>query len=156
MIQGTWIGIEKADAILNQLRIPVQVAIIRQGMRKAVKPTIAMAKSNAPVREGKLRKSIGSLNSRTKSGYPGLDTGARKKIAPHAHLVEFGTRGVVTRHKKNPKTSRRYKIGEQYRPPTAPNPFMRRAVEATRAQVMKTVGFEIGLALERKMKRVLR
>ena len=147
------IGIEKADRMLAELGIRQQISVIRSGLRKAVKPTIAAARANAPRRTGKLKKSIGSVNSRDAQGMPGITTGARRKIAPHANLIEFGTSGVVRKHKKNPKTKRKYEIGTRYRNPTPPNSFMRRAVKATENQVRAIVGAEIGKALYKKMSR---
>jgi HK97 gp10 family phage protein len=147
------IGIKEADAILNELSKRMQITIIRQGMRKAVKPTIAQAKANAPKRSGKLKKSIGAVNARDKSGFPGIDVGARKKIAPHAHLIEYGVSGVVKKLKKKTKGGNRYKVGQRYRKDIGPNAFMRKAVDATIKQVEKTYGVEIGEALYRRIAR---
>ena len=75
------------------------------------------ARTRAPKRTGKLRESI--FAARGDMNKPNALVGVNYRIAPHAHLVEYGT--VKTR----------------------PHPFLRPAIAASAAEVRRTI--ETGL-----------
>lgn len=58
--KGTWVvtGIKGLDKALKALPAKIEKKVLRQAMRKGVKPIQAAAKANVPVRSGTLKKAI--------------------------------------------------------------------------------------------------
>ncbi|MEB2775230.1 HK97-gp10 family putative phage morphogenesis protein [Algoriphagus sp. D3-2-R+10] len=87
-------GEKELIAQLKKLNNKMAVTEIKKALRKAGHKIKTAVKSEAPIGEsGELKKSIkvfadGSYGS--KNGAL-IRVGADRKIAPHAHLVEFGT-----------------------------------------------------------------
>lgn len=104
-------------------------------MRRAVRVVAKRAKEIVPVKTGKLKRSI-SYGVR-KKGKLGL-VKARVKTAPHAHLVEYGTRPHVIRAKSGHVLN----IGplhiiakSVHHPGAKPNPFLELAAAQSKGRI---------------------
>ena len=116
-------------------------------MRQAVKIVAVRSREIVPVRSGKLKKSISyGVAQRGLQG----KVKARKKYAPHAHLVHDGTR-AHTIAPRTPEAARRawmiYPGGRPVQHPGArANPFFVQAAEEKRGEVearMRQVANEV-------------
>jgi HK97 gp10 family phage protein len=131
----TTYGFDGLEKTFNNFQYKDKRNIFINAFRKATKPTVEAAKSNAPRgRTGNLRKSLGIVpmqdnigvfvGARVIGGYRGF----------HSHLVENGTtkRFYVT------KRGVRHETGKM-NPNAQYAGFFRRAIEATESQVIDTV-----------------
>ncbi|MCH7411156.1 HK97 gp10 family phage protein [Belliella sp. DSM 111904] len=84
-----------ADLIkkLKKVQTKTGIAAIKKALRKAGNKIKNSVKQNAPIDSGNLKRSIKVFNDNSRGSKGGalLRVGADRKIAPHAHLVEFGT-----------------------------------------------------------------
>lgn len=96
--------------------------------RKAVKPLIAAAKASAPMGQGNLQKSIGTMALKNEVA---LLAGAMRPRGSHGHLLEDGTtmRSYITKKNKVQKSTGRG-------PATH---FFENAYNATEGQIYSTV-----------------
>ena len=128
VIGGGWVdrevkGAFKVDGLVDITNKLAEVIDEANGKKaKEVYLSAAMkirdgARTRAPKRTGKLRESI--FAARGDMNKPNALVGVNYRIAPHAHLVEYGT--VKTR----------------------PHPFLRPAIAASAAEVRRTI--ETGL-----------
>ena len=125
------------------LSAKVEKNIMRSALRAGAVVIRDEAKANVPVDSGLLKKSIrisGGSKGGTVTG--SVKVGGRK--APHAHLVEFGTRP----HKIEPKDAEALAInGTPFRsvehPGARPQPFMRPAFDAKAQQAIAAVADQI-------------
>ena len=85
----------EADLIkqLKKLSTKTGVATIKKALRKAGNKIKTSVKLEAPVATGNLKRSIKVFNDGSFASKNGalIRVGADRRIAPHAHLVEFGT-----------------------------------------------------------------
>ena len=128
---------------LSTLSAKVEKNIMRSALRAGGAVIRAEAKANVPVAEGALKKSV-RISSKAKGGSITVSVKVGGKGAPHAHLVEFGTKP----HKIEPKDAAALSIaGTPYRsvehPGAAPNPFMRPALDAKSAEAIEAVSAQI-------------
>lgn len=86
---------------LKQLDTKTGIAAIKSALRKAGNKIKASVIQEAPEVTGNLKRSIKVFNDGSNGSKGGalIRVGADRKIAPHAHLVEFGT---VERHLDKP------------------------------------------------------
>lgn len=118
--------------------------IMISAFRKATKPTLDMAKMNAPLgKTGNLKKSIGLLVARNEVA---VILGARKTKGYkgwHGRLVEDGTkdRYYITKSGKRHFTGRMNPMGSYAK-------YFERAVKSTEKDVLDTVGDEWYKAIE--------
>jgi HK97 gp10 family phage protein len=104
----TILGDKKLQRKLSRLRKVVQTPIVRDAMQNALKPVKEMAMRNAPVKTGKLRKSIkvGSYSARGGIIGAAVRTGTRRNLGiqatdsyyyPAAHEYGAPSRGIPAR-----------------------------------------------------------
>ena len=139
MIRG---GRELAQ-VLSTLAPKLEKNIMRAALRAGAAVIREEAKANVPVLEGKLKKSI-KVSAKVKAGKIMASVKVGGRLAPHAHLVEFGTRP----HKIEPKNAGALSIaGVAYRsvdhPGARPNPFFRPALDAKSGDAVAAVAAKI-------------
>ncbi len=93
------------------------------------------ARLRVPVKTGDLKRGIVARKNKEASAFTGKGTayvGANYKIAPHAHLVEYGARG-----------------GQM-----PANPFMRNAIASKRGEAMAAMEKDIISRITKKLERL--
>lgn len=142
-------GFREMDALLNKLPVEIAKKVIEQATRAAAKIVLEAAQRKVPIRTGQLKDSL-AIKKDTKAfkraGLVVYKVGAnlsarRGKIAPHAHLVEFGTKGGVVK-------SGRF-AGAKI-PPMAARPFLRPALEESRAEILKVIAQMLFKGIQRE------
>lgn len=127
------IGLKNLDQTLKNLEPKLRAKLKKRAIRKALEPVHQSAVQRAPVGEtGNLANSI--KQSVTRDGLYGQV--ATSKLAPHAHLVEFGHR-IVTKDGKD--TGKRAKA----------TPFLRPAWDENNQRVLNTIVEEVETGLEK-------
>ncbi len=130
-----WRTLERA---LNTLPNAMAKGVLKTAMRKALKPVLAGAESNAPVREGKFKKSfritptLSRSQRKDRQVAPGAVVMSVGSTDPKAHLIEFGTANMSAQATLRP------------------------AWDMDKKQVLNTFAREIGKSLERTAKRLAR
>lgn len=78
---------------LKKLDTKVGISAIKKALRKAGGKIKNKVKMEAPEKTGNLKSSIKVFNDNSQGSKNGalIRVGANRSIAPHAHLVEFGT-----------------------------------------------------------------
>lgn len=162
-------GFKELDALLQAMPRQLAGQGVTAGLRKALRPVAAAARSYAP---GSLDESI-QIAPEIKAGQRAqslLKPGKGRRVmyvgstAPHAHLVEFGT--VERFHAKGyisviGKRGRRkaIKINGRSTGIMTPDPFLRPAWDANKDEVLatlsKTIREEIAKAVARRAARAL-
>ena len=145
-------GFKEMDALLQA--IPRQLAGqgVSSGMRRALQPVAAAARSYAPgslseririaptIKAGQQAQSLEKPGRGRKVMYVGA-------TAPHAHLVEFGT-------------GPRYQANGKYVGIMTPDPFLRPAWDANKDEVLANLATaireEIAKALGRRTSRAIK
>jgi len=134
-------NIKQLEEFFDEQATRDQRRIFIASYRRAAKPLVAAAKLRVPRRRGKLMQSIGTMDARNEIA---ILVGAMRPKGAHGHLVEDGTveRSYVTKRGKIHRTGRMPAFG-----------FMRRAYEATEAQMFQTIANDwyeqIGVAIKR-------
>lgn len=141
-------GLKELDDMLRQLPKTMSKAVLRKGLQKAAVPTREAAIGNVPQGEtGKLKESIKIATRLKRSQRRGrLPRKDAVEVfvgsdAPHAHLVEFGT-----------KERYRDSGGRTGRMPEAP--FLSQAWERTRHQALDIFANQTAEELEKAAKRL--
>lgn len=134
-------GFRELDRLLAQLPKAVGFQVRYRALLKASKVFLAEARANAPVDEGDLKKSIGAARMRRRTYGAEVAAGAS---APHAHLVESGTRERVVK-----STGR--KVGS-----TKPTRFLTRAWDSTKDEVLEEFSHELGSELVKAAEKLAR
>lgn len=131
-------GVKELMSAFEQLpTMSMQKTVVRNALKKAALPIVAAAKQNVPRgKTGNLEKSIIVSTSLKASQRRGriIDRSTVTvhvgSTAPHAHLIEFGTK------------DRTNKAGAG-RGHVTPNPFMRNAWDATKGTAMAIIVVEM-------------
>jgi hypothetical protein len=142
-------GFEGLEKTFKNFQYKDKRAIFLNAFRKATRPTVEMAKRNAPIgKTGNLNKSIGVVpiaddigiwvGARVIGGYRGF----------HGHLLEEGT-GLRSYTTKKGNTHRTGRMSQN----ASYSKFFQKAVEATEDQVMDTVKTEWYNAIARMIVR---
>ena len=87
-------GLDELSEQVDQLKASFGRTTLRTALRNAVKPVLKLAKAKVPVASGRLKRSLASRASVTKSGFGVGDVFARRGggyEGYHAHLIELGT-----------------------------------------------------------------
>jgi HK97 gp10 family phage protein len=117
---------------LGRIRTAVERSILRKAIAKGLKPIVRIAKQNAPVKSGLLRKSIKSAVTKMVSGKVYVDPKVvgknGDKPAKYAHIVEFG--------------------GPKHMNPT---PFMRPAMDMGKEQALELIAATFREELEKTL-----
>lgn len=138
-------GLKELGQQLETLPAKVAKKILRPATRKAAKPLAAECKAAAPVGPtGNLRRSFKvramKIRGRRKKNTVGVViTSPGQGLAPHAHLVEKGTKPRFT--KKGKATG-----------VMPANPFMQRAAEKTFPAVVRVFETELATRLKAVMR----
>jgi len=136
-------GGRELDAFLQQLPVKVERNILRAALRAGANEFKEEAKMRVPVDEGDLKASI-RVTTRTKKGtvYASLKVGGKR--APHAHLVEFGTKAHKIKAKKQGALSfNGVAVREVDHPGAQAKPFMRPAADSRPPQAVTAVAAKI-------------
>lgn len=136
-------GGRELDAFMQQLSIKVERNILRAALRAGANVIKETAKSNVPVKTGALRKSL-QVTTGSKGSTVTARLKASGKVAPHAVLVEFGTRP----HKIKPRRAGGLTVGghvvaEVDHPGSRPKPFLRPAFDGKSGAAIAAVGAKI-------------
>ena len=142
----------KLQSTLNDLPKSVTKKVVRQGLRKAAKPLVKAAKSNAPIGKGpgrgNLKKSIGVMTGAQRSALMNISMAQASALRADKQAVYVG-----------PRAGRRWKYDAWYAHfvefgtvHSAPHPFMRPAWDQTKIEVEATIADEIGAAVDRHFK----
>lgn len=165
-------GLRETLKGLEDLKKSTQVGVLNRVLKKAAKPVEASAKRNAPVDDGDLKDSIGTVVIRRNAGKSAFAAAMRggesrqdaaaaareanaaaagrgasatvrvRATAPHAHLVEWGTAP--------------HKIGDGQHPGAKAQPFMGPALRAERADITRTIAADIESEVEKTAARIAR
>lgn len=156
------------DEIVSDFSAKDAKGILRNGMKKAMKPVLASAEFRAPVDTGALEASLriearapNSKDKRSRYYIPGQVMVAYVSTAPGNKLaqVSFYDRQMIDRT-KNTRTTMPYKsIGmksdaranvQEFGSPYFPaQPYMRISLESNADQVLRSLGDDIGSVLEK-------
>lgn len=151
-------GIKTLMKALKQLPVKSQRRVVKSAVSKASTPIVKMAKKLTPLGDGlkpdgtkreHLRKTITKTAAKVyKNGAVVVTIGPKAKAAPHAHLVDLGTKphDIVLS-----KPWGRVPAGTTIKHPGAkPSNFLKRAVEATRQQAKAAMEKGIAKGIERE------
>lgn len=136
-------GGRELDAFLQQLPVKVEKNILRAALRAGANQFRSGARQKVPVDDGDLKRSI-RVTTRTKRGtvYAAVKAGGR--TAPHAHLVEFGTKAHKIVAKKQDALSFNGRIVREVDHPGArPQPFMRPTFDGGATAAIAATGAKI-------------
>lgn len=134
-------GMAELQKFLTALPVNVEKKILRSSLSAGATVIKNEAKKLVPVRDGGLKKSIRVSSKATKKGQV---TATAKATAPHAHLVEFGTKPHLIAAQ-----NRSLEIGGQlvgpvvHHPGAKPHPFMRRAMDTKTKEALTAVANRI-------------
>ena len=157
-------GIEKVQKRLREFPQKVQRRVLRKGVNKATTPVLQTARRLAPLGDGlrpdgsprdHLRKTLAKkLKTYTRTGAVVGIVGPKAKAAPHAKLVEGGTRphDIVL---SKPLTLGRVTLPAGFtirHPGTKPVRFMERALETNKRKVQGILASELRSGIEREGK----
>lgn len=139
----TILGGRALDDALKTLAPKIEKNIMRSALRAGVNIIKNEAKQEVPVKTGTLRKSL-RVSTRSKNGTITAVLKADSRIAPHAHLVEFGTRP----HKIKPRNGEALRIGghvvaDVEHPGSRPKPFFRPSFDSKAPQAIAAVAEQI-------------
>lgn len=129
-------GLKPAIKALKTLDAKVAKKVLRQSMRKALKPMQQAVKAEAPVRTGALKRAIKVRAGKRKRGQVSVVVAASSKDFTgktfYASIIEYGSGKHSTRQRTTKKRNRKRKTNfEGHRP----NPFMLRGFEKTKNAV---------------------
>lgn len=143
MADESILGGRALDAALASLPVKVEKNILRSALRAGANEYKKEVRANAPVVDGDLRASV-RVATRAKKGtvFAVLKIGGKR--APHASLVEFGTRP----HKITAKDGGSLRIGTALvgsvdHPGADPHPFARPAFDGKSGKAIAAVGAQI-------------
>lgn len=145
-------GIKEIDNVLKNLPLALQHSVLQSAHAAAAKPLVERERLLAPEGPtGKLVDSIGIVKTPfKKAGVIGeITVGPRRKIAPHSHLVEYGTK--VRRLKGRGK----YKAGTE-RGKMTKKPFAKPAFDQTKGIIERGIAENIGKAVIKTMRKYLK
>jgi HK97 gp10 family phage protein len=128
---------------LKKLETKAAAVILKKALRKAGGKIRSQAKMDAPVDSGNLRRSIKVFADKGRGSKNGalIRVGADRKIAPHAHLVEFGTEERVLKKPRtiNVQTSSGSSFFEATHTGKMPaNPFFQGAYDKSQGRAVET------------------
>lgn len=141
--ESTIIGGRQLAEFLQQLPVKIEKNIMRAALRAGAAVIREEAKTQVPVDSGALRRSL-KVSTSTKRGRITAKLKVGGTLAPHAHLVEFGTKP----HKIKPKRQQALSFGgvvarEVDHPGARPRPFMRPAFDSHSSEAIAAVGAKV-------------
>lgn len=143
MADETIVGGRELDAFLQQLPVKVEKNILRAALRAGCNELKQDAQQKVPVDDGDLKRSI-RVTTRIKRGtvYASVKAGGRK--APHAHLVEFGTKAhKIVAKKQDALAFNGQVVREVDHPGAKEQPFMRPTFDGGTGKALTATGAKI-------------
>lgn len=143
MADQTIVGGRALDAALKTLPAKIERNILRSALRAGGNVFKKDMQANVPVEEGELRASV-RTTTRSKKGmvYAAVKVGGKR--APHAHLVEFGTKPHQIKAKKGGGlTVGGGVVFSVDHPGAKPHPFARPSFDAKPPAAIQAVGQKI-------------
>jgi HK97 gp10 family phage protein len=148
-------GFEDIEKILEALPKSLGPKVVRQCLRKGVRPMVRAAKANAPKDEGTLKKSIGVINGGKTQGTAivvGPRRGAGKTADGwHGHFVEYGVSPRIVKKPTREHYKKNTKLGDM-----PAKPFMRPAWDSTRDIVRQEIARSLKAVLDSNFKGVFK
>lgn len=142
-LRFTLLGRSQVERVLEELPAKSAKKVLRQAMRKAMKPVAAQVKANAPVRSGATRKAVKVRAAKVGRKALGIDVtvgaGDYKGDTFAAAFVEYGT-GERT------KASTGQAVGR-----VEARRFMHRAFEQKKDQARKLADSEAAAGMRREL-----
>ena len=137
-------GGRELDNFLQQLPVKVERNIMRSALRAGANEFKKEAQSKVPVDTGALRRSL-KVSTRVKGSTVTATLKASGKIAPHAHLVEFGTKPhkIAPKGKKGALLIGSNVVGAVNHPGAKPKPFMRPSFDGKAGAAIQATGAQI-------------
>jgi HK97 gp10 family phage protein len=145
-------GLKEIDDVLKAMPKELTHSVLGSAHAAAAKPLVNRMQLTAPEGPtGKLVDSIGIVRTSVKrtDNLGEIKVGPRRKRAPHAHLVEYGTKA------RRLKGRGKYKAGTE-RGVMPKKPFVKPSFQQTKTVVEQGIASHIGRALSRTMKRHLK
>jgi HK97 gp10 family phage protein len=139
----TILGGRALDEALRTLSPKIEKNIMRSALRAGVNVIKNEAKHEVPVKSGALRKSL-KVTTKSKNGTVTAVLKADSRIAPHAMLIEFGTRP----HKIKPRNGgalviNGHVVADVEHPGSRPRPFLRPSYDSKAPQAIAAVAEQI-------------
>jgi HK97 gp10 family phage protein len=137
------VGGRELDAFLQTLSVKVERNILRAALRAGANEFKAEAQAKVPVLSGKLRRSL-KVSTGSKNGRVTAKLKVGGKLAPHAMLVEFGTKP----HKIVPEGAGGlliggHVVGAVHHPGAKAKPFLRPAFDGKSTAAIGAVAAKI-------------
>ncbi len=157
-------GAKQMSALLRKLPKRIGKKILKRVLRKAARPIILAAKAKVPKKFRVLEKSIGSSFLKTrKPRKEVIKIGPRtgKKAVNngwYGHLVEFGTKSHTIKGDPLAFTvdgDLKF-VNEVTIPSIAAQPFLGPAFNATSNKALQVMGNELGPAIEKEARRLVK
>lgn len=157
-------GLVELAGQLEKLKQTAQGRDVQAALLDGANLVSGQARANAPIAPyatnyrgtqiapGGLRKSLEAASGRKHTNFLQAYAYALKRAAPHAHLVEFGTKA----HTIFPKDKKRLLFGNQFKrfatmvrhPGSRPIPFFRDAIRSQRGRVKRLLESKVKAAFD--------
>lgn len=137
-------GGRELDDMLRTLAPKIHANIMRSALRAGANEFKKQAQATVPVDTGELRRSL-AVSTRSRGGTVTATLKARGKIAPHAHLVEFGTKPhkIAPKGKKGALKIGINVVGAVSHPGSKPKPFFRPAFDSKASAAIQSTAAKI-------------
>ncbi|MGI4717209.1 MAG: HK97-gp10 family putative phage morphogenesis protein [Janthinobacterium lividum] len=143
MADETIAGGRQLAEFLQQLPLKVEKNIMRAALRAGAAVIREEAKAQVPVDSGALRRSL-KVSTSTKKGRVTAKLKVGGRLAPHAHLVEFGTKPHKIKAKRQQALSFGGTVAREVDHPGAkPHPFMRPAFDSHSSEAIAAVASKV-------------
>lgn len=165
-------GLKELQNMLEQLPIRIEKNIMRGALRAGANVMRNAARQEAPVDDGKLKKSIKTSSPNIKKG----DVTVKVETdLYYARMIEFGTASYYTgngrtvgKPYKIPKTSKTGKVSKRLKkalsfngvivnnvthPGIKPQPFMRRAFDGSSSEAVAAFAQYVATRLDKEIKK---
>jgi HK97 gp10 family phage protein len=149
------------ERILDALPKALGPKVVQKCLREGAKPLVKQIKANAPVKTGKLKKSIGIVNGRGENK-ASVTVGPRRGKGKYtkgwaAHIIEYG----AAAHTIKPKKKKGLAFGgtvqpEVHHPGSKAHPFMRPAWDTHHAIVRQEIAKNLRAVLDSNFKGVFK
>lgn len=141
--ETTIVGGRQLAEMLRTLPVKIEKNIMRSALRAGANEIRKEARERVPVDSGQLYRSI-KVSTGSKRGRITAKLKAGGRLAPHAHLVEYGTRPhkIVARNGSG-LTVGGSVVREVDHPGARPQPFMRPALDAKSGEAIAAVAAKV-------------
>ena len=142
---------------LQQALLDAAQMLEREVERRAPIAPYATNQNNKTIQPGGLRRSVTAAAGRKRKNFLQAFTFTLSRLAPHAHLVEYGTKPHVISGKKMRIAGRAFawleRVGDQVRtkvqhPGSRPNPFFSNSIKSKRLEIKRLIEVRARAAFE--------